>query len=162
MRRLEKYFPPGYEYEAEVGLAVFLWGGTVCVSVLYFAFELYYAINKLYQSIPYAAVGYRRVLREGARVEAFAELVEWYWALWLPALLFLAALPLLHYFYYYHDSRSIYVMRRLPQRGVTFKSCVRGPALGAGIVLGAAVLLYVLYFGIYCLGVPGECMPRLV
>ena len=51
-------------------------------------------------------------------------------------------------------------MRRLPGKGITFKSCVRGPAFGAGIVLASAALLYFLYYGIYCLGVPAECMPR--
>lgn len=162
MRRLEKLFPPGYEYETEVWLAVFFWGGTVGASAIYFAVYLHGAIEKLYQHAPYVSIGFRRVLREGARVEAFAELVEWYWALWLPAFLFLAVMPLIHYIYYYRDTRSIYVMRRLPRRGITFKSCVRGPALGAGIVLATAAFLYLLYFGIYRLGVPAECMPRLV
>lgn len=158
MKKLEKLFPPGYEYKGELWLAGLLWGGAAGVSVLRFALGLYVAVGKLYQNLSH--MDYRKVLREGARVEAYAELVEWYWALWIPAILFLAAMPLYHYFYYYRDTRSIYVMRRLPRRGITFKSCVRGPALGVVIVLVTAVLLYLLYYGIYCLGVPAECMPR--
>lgn len=157
MRRLKRFFPPGYEYKGELWLAGILWGGPVGVSVFRFVLSLYLAVGKLYQNVSY--MDYRKVLREGARVAAYAELVEWYWALWIPAILFLAAMPLYHY-YYYCDTRSIYVMRRLPRRGITFKSCVQGPALGVVIVLATAVLLYLLYYGIYCLGVPAECMPR--
>lgn len=157
MKRFKRFFPPGYEYKGELLLAGLLWGGTAGVSVFCFALHLYVAVGKLYQNVSYT--DYRRVLREGARVVAFAELVEWYWALWLPAILFLAAMPLYHY-YYYRDTRSIYVMRRLPRRGITFKSCVQGPALEMGIILVTAVCLHLLYYGIYCLGVPAECMPR--
>ena len=153
MRRLEKFFPPGYEYKVELRLAGALWGGTVGVSILWFALDLYLAIERLYQKVSYGNLSNmsgRKVLQEGVWVEAFAELVGWYWELYLPALLFLAIMPLYHYFYYYRDSRSIYVMRRLPGKGITFKSCVQGSALEAGIVLASAVLLYFLYYGIYC------------
>ncbi len=163
MRRYERLFPPGYEYRAELWLTGILWGGAAGVSALRFAMELYAAVGKLYQRVrcmDLSYISYRMVLREGARVEAFAELAGWYWALYLPVLLFLAVMPLYHYFYYFRDARSIYVMRRLPGKGITFKSCVRGPALEACIILSSAALLYFLYYGIYCWGVPAECMPR--
>ncbi len=160
MRRLEGIFPPGYEYRTELGLAGALWGTAAGVSAVGFAAKLYYAIDKLYQSVPMADGAYRRMLREGARVEAFAELMQWHWALWVPALVFLTALPWLHYSYYCRETRSIYVMRRLPQRGTVLRSCVLGPVLGIGIAIVTAAVLYALYYGIYCLGVPPECMPR--
>lgn len=160
MRRLEGIFPPGYEYRTELGLAGALWGTAAGASAVGFAIKLYDAIDKLYQAVPLADGGYRRLLREGARVEAFAELMQWHWALWVPALVFFIALPLLHYGYYYGGTRSIYVMRRLPQRGTVLRSCVLGPALGIGIAIMTAAVLYVLYYGIYCLGVPPECAPR--
>ncbi len=162
MRRLEKLFPPGYEYEAELRLAGLLWGAAVGISLVCFACNLYYAVDKLYRAVPYGDTGYGRVLREGARVTAFGELTLWYWALWLPLLLFLIVMPLLHYHYYYRDAKSIYVMRRISRRGAVLVSCVRGPGLGVCLAMGTALLVYALYFGIYCLSVPAECMPRFV
>ncbi len=157
MRGLEKCYPPGYAYRGEMGIAGILWGMAVGSGAVYFLQALYSAIEKLYHY-----VDYRRVLREGVRVVPFTELVEGYWALFVPVLVFLLVMPLYHYAYYCRESKSIYVMRRLPQRGVTLKSCVRGPVLCAGLVLTSAVIFYFLYYGIYCLSVPGEAMPRFV
>ena len=161
MRRFEKFFPPGYGYRAELGITGVLWGGAVAVSALRYGVELYLAVERLYREVGSGDFGNRRILRDGVWVEAFSELAGWYWMLSLPVLLFLAVMPLYHYCYY-RDTGSIYVMRRLPGKGITFKSCVRGPVLGAVIVLASAVLLYFLYYGIYCLGVPAECMPRYI
>lgn len=151
-------FPPGYEYRPELKTAGFLWGGTVCVSGLYFFPNLYRAIEHLSKYEFY--VGYKGELPGRVRIEVFEELVEWYWALWLPVFLFWAAMLLCHYLYYYRDTRSIYVMRRLPQRRVIFRSCVPGPALGACMALVTAVLLYSAYHSLYCLCMAAAWIAR--
>lgn len=158
MRKLKKLFPPGYEYRAELKIGGLLWGGTVCISGLYFFPNLHRAINHLFQYELY--VGYKGEPPGRVRMEAFEELVEWYWALWLPVIFFWAAMLLCHYLYYYRDTRSIYVMRRIPRRGAIFRSCVPGSVLGAGITLVTAVLLYLLYHQIYWLCITAEWVHR--
>lgn len=150
---LGRWYPMGYEYEKELGLAAGLAGIGFCGSLHFFE-ALYREMQRLY----YYVDG-ERFLQEGAMAASFTGMTDWYWPFWIPALVFLSVMPLYHYYYYRKDTKSIYVMRRLPHRGVLFKSCVQGPLWSAGAVLGAAALLYLFYFGIYLLNMP-ETMRR--
>ena len=146
----EKYYPPGYEYRKELNWLAGLWGLGMGGS-LYFFGALFREVQSLYQY-----VDGERILRRDRMAVSFTELTEWYWTLWLPAFVFLLVLPLFHSFYYYKETKSIYIMRRLPESGVTFKSCVQAPVLFAVLGLGTALFVYVLYFGIYMLSVPAS------
>lgn len=150
-----KYYPVGFEYKKELRWVMFFWGLELAGS-LYFFIELSREVQSLYHY-----VNGERFLRQDRIAASFLELADWYWAGWVPMLIFLFVMPLYHYFFYYRDTKSIYVMRRLPRRGVTFKSCVQGPLLSAAAVLASAFLLYLLYFGIYMLSIPAH-MGRLV
>lgn len=150
---LENYFPPGYEYEQERNSALLLLGIGAGLS-LSFLGNLYRAVVALYE---YEKHQY--VLRENAVAASFGHLVTGHWGLYVPFVLFLTAMMIYHYFYYRRETKSIYLMRRLPQRGVLFKSCVKGPLLGLGIGAMALAGLYLLYYGIYLLVIPAECLP---
>lgn len=149
----EKIFPPGYEYEWERNSAVLLLGTGVGLSLLFYR-RLHQAAEVLYEY-----TDRRRVLRKDAVAVSFQQLVENHWGLYVPLLLFLTAMMIYHYIYYYRETRSIYLMRRLPRRGVVFKSCVMGPLLGFGVAVVILMLLYLLYYGCYLLVIPGECLP---
>lgn len=94
------------------------------------------------------------VLRAGRKAAAFTELTDWYWKLWLPVLLLIPALGLCHYLYYYRETRSIYVMRRIPARGGILRSCVQGSLLFEAMAVLLALAVYGFYFGIYWLSIP--------
>ena len=159
LRRLwdpESCFPPGYEYwKWERDGAVFLLAIGAVLSLRFF--------GRLYQMVKgmYLYVGKERVLREDARemLIPFRGLMQGHWGLCVPFLLFLTIMVIWHYFYYFHRTKSIYLMRRLPARGALAASCLRGPLLGMAI--GAAVfgLLQLLYYGIYLLALPQGCIP---
>lgn len=152
----ESGFPPGYEYwERERNGAVFLLAIGAVLSLRFF--------GRLYQMVKgmYLYVGKERVLREDARemLIPFSGLMQGHWRLYVPLLLFLAAMVLFRYLYYFRETRSIYLMRRLPVRGVLMASCLWGPLFG--MAAGAAVfgLLQLLYYGIYLLALPQGCFP---
>lgn len=149
----EKYFPPGYEYEKERNSAVLLFGICAGLSLQFFG-KLYQAVEALYEY-----TGGKRMLREDAAAASFGRLVTGHWGLYVPLVLSLTAMMIYHYIYYYRETRSIYLMRRLPGRGVVLKSCVMGPLFGLGVSAVMAALLYLLYYGIYLLVIPGECLP---
>lgn len=153
LRYPEKFFPPGYEYEWERNSAVLLLGIGVGLSFQFFE-RLYQAAEVLYEY-----TDRKRVLREDVMAASFGQLVTGHWGLYVPLVLFLAAMTIYHYIYYYRVTRSIYLMRRLPRRGVVFKSCVMGPLLGFGMAAAFVALLYLLYYGMYLLVIPGECLP---
>lgn len=146
-------FPLGYEYEKERNGAVLLLGAGVVLSFRFFR-ELYNVVQALYEY-----VDGRNVLKKNVVAASFGSLVAGDWRLYVPFLLFLAAMTICHYFYYYQETKSIYLMRRLPGRGVVFGSCVKGPLLGWILGMAALAVLYLLYYGIYVLVIPKECLP---
>ena len=149
----EAYFPPGYEYEWEWKGAALLLGIGAAFSLLFFP-GLCRAAEALYIDTDSG-----RVVREGAAAASFGQLTANHWALYVPFVLFLVAMMISHYAYYFRGTKSIYLMRRLPERGALFQSCAAGPLLGLWTAAAGLALLYLLYYGIYLMVIPGECLP---
>ena len=63
------------------------------------------------------------------------------------------------YSYFYQGSRSIYLMRRLPNRFELPRRCLTLPVAAILICMLAALGNGVLYYGIYRLLTPVECLP---
>lgn len=148
-----KYFPPGYDYEKETNTALLLFGIGAGLSLQYY-WKLYRAVEALY----YHKNG-KILLIEYAVAPPFGYLVSNHWMFFAPFFLFLLASMLHHYMYYCSAENCLYLMRRLPKRGVLLDSCVRAPFLcmGAGVVLLA--FLHLLYYIVYLLMVPAKCLP---
>lgn len=150
-----KHFPPGYEYEMERNTAGLLLGIAAALSLQYFA-----RLKDAYEMLYYVDSSCERKVRPEAVAASFGQLAFPYGSLFLPYFLFLAIMIAYHYFYYYRDTKSIYLMCRLPSRSVLVKSCAQAPLLGmAAGALSMAVLCF-FYYGLYLLVMPGECMPR--
>lgn len=146
-----RYFPPGYAYENEWKTVKFLWIVGVVLSLQYFA-ELYAAADRLYS--------YQngiRTLNINAVSPPFLELISGHWIFYIPLFLFLVLMIAFHYFYYY-NTKSIYVMHRLPS-AVLLKSCAQAPVLGICLTLISLIVLYLLYCGIYFIVIPKRCLP---
>lgn len=151
--KLKKYYPPGYDIMREWwGLATF-WGLGLCFGMQYFV-RLYYAVNRLY-----IWRDDERVLIQGAVAEPFFSLAAGVGAAFLPLAIFTVLMIPYHYLYYFRETKSIYLMRRLPRRELILKSCVQAPVFCLGAEAVFVVLLHLLYFGIYLLSVPLPCRP---
>ena len=68
-------------------------------------------------------------------------------------------LAIYHYACHYLGSRSIYLMRRLPDGWELWRRCLTVPALLAVLCLGAIELLTILYFLVFLLLTPPPCLP---
>lgn len=151
----ERFFPPGYAYEWERNIAGLLFAIGAGLSLSFF--------NRLYHTremlCDYDNGTRQWFLRKGVVAASFTELIREHWRFYVPFVLFLAIMVSCHYFYYYRESKSIYLMRRLPRRGVTLGSCVKGPFLGLAVGAAALAALYLLYYGTYLLVIPRECLP---
>lgn len=156
MKRLDRFYPPGYGWREELKAAAWLFFAGVVFSLQYL-FELGNMVQGLY-----VYEGTVRFLRPGAAAESFVFLAQQGCQFFLASLLFQVWTVLSHYFSYWRRTKSIYVMRRLPRRGVVFLSCVQGPVLCLGFLMLALTVLYGMYLGLYFLTVPAECMPRLI
>lgn len=157
MGKIEKYYPPGYEYQWELAVTAGLTLIAVCIS-MYFFIRLGKAFIGLSYYDPVSAA---RLLRPDAAIEPFHIITGGIWQIfWLPALS-QGAIAVSHYCYYYRDTRSIYLMRRLPERGLLIRSCLVAPLLCLGMLVLVMAVLWLLYLGCYFLAVPAQCLPSL-
>ncbi len=152
--QLWQWFPPGYEFVWERNTAAVLLALPVVLSLRYFG-KLREAVEWLY----YVDGDRGRVLRPDGAAKPFLELAGEYGGLFVPYFLFLAIMAAFHYAYYHRETKSIYLMRRLPRRSVLVASCVRAPLLGMAGGAAAEAVLGLIYYGIYLLVMPGVCAP---
>ena len=102
------------------------------------------------------------VVREGVMMQDFWQLLHVDFDSLDGFLLFymvMLGLMVYHYLYYYQDSKSIYLMRRLPDRWEMHRRNVVLPL--AAIVIGflTEMVVLLLYYGIYVICTPTQCMP---
>ena len=156
MRKIDKLYPPGYPLKEELTALAWFVGLAFCFSLRYL-----FRLSRMVRAL-YIYKGPERFVRPDAVAESFSELTRGSFIFFLAPLLFLAIMSVGHYVYYWRQTKSIYVMRRIPRRGVVFASCIKGTVFGAlGVMLGVA-LLYGLYLGLYFLVVPAQCLPRMI
>ena len=154
MEKLAKFYPPGYPVKEELaGMSCFL-GIALIFNIRFFP-----RLERMLQTLSYMEGG-ERILIPGAVAESFTELTEKCWFGFWGVFLFLAAMTVGRYLYYWSPTKSIYVMRRIPKRGVVFASCFKSSVLWSGLIVLLALVLFGLYLGLYWLLVPAECMPR--
>lgn len=148
-----KFFPPGYDYEQEQNIALALLGIGAGFSLQYY-WKLYLAVEDLY-----IHRDGKILLIEDAIAQPFEALVSHHWVFYMPFFLFLFAMAVNHYLYYCSAGKCLYLMYRLPQKGALLKSCVQVPVfcMMAGTLL--MEFLYLLYYIVYLLMIPGRCIP---
>ena len=150
--KLARFAPPGLNLNFDLN---FFFTGLAC-SVLYslsFLYRFAGARSDLYDH--YGAV---RRLREGAVMPDFRELLGSALLGFLVLGLCMIPFALYHYAYHRQGSRSIYLMRRLPDRWELHRRCLTLPACGAAVCLLLAAALLLIYFGIYLLATPDVCL----
>ncbi|MDE7243156.1 MAG: hypothetical protein K2O18_04150 [Oscillospiraceae bacterium] len=97
-------------------------------------------------------------LRPGVVMQPFFQI--WDSTSFLFALTAFCMLPLAlwHYYYHFRDSRSIYLMRRLPDRWDLWRRCLALPLLGLTACFVLVVLNTLLFYAVYCFFTPRQCL----
>ena len=100
----------------------------------------------------------KRVLIEGAVMSGFRDVLGIAFAGFAVLALAMLALAAYHYVYHRIGSRSIYLMRRLPDRSELHRRCLALPAAGIVCCVCAAFLLLCIYYWIYIAMTPAQCL----
>ena len=155
MRRFKPadYAPLGLDYLRELrGFFLGLLAGAVYSGS--FLLRFYQSYRSLFQW----SYG-ERMLLPGARMPDFSQLVHGSFLIFAALALVMPALIAWHYLYHRQGAKSIYLMRRLPNPWELHRRCLVLPLAGMLLCLLAAVLLLLLYFGLYLWLTPPECLP---
>jgi len=149
---LERFAPPGVNLKNE--LLMYMW--TNIFAVIYsmgFIFRYIDAFDSLY-----VYKNMDRVLNTSAKMDPFAEILgNGYIGFYIPVL---AAIVMIfyHYRYYHQDSKSIYLMKRLPKRFLIVKQCVTIPIIAIFATLMVFALIMMIYYAIYRFITPDVCL----
>lgn len=152
-RFLKNNVPPGLKYGQEIRGILLLLALAATISLV-FLLRLGAAYGDLFQWAEE-----ERVLIAGAVMPDFSALLGvgtfsgFLVIAWIPP-----ANAVVHYRYYYQDSKSIYLMRRLPNRFELHRRALFLPLLELLLVGITAFLLLVLYYNIYLLATPSQCL----
>ena len=154
MEKLKKFYPPGYPVWGELAGVSILLGMTLIMNIQ-FLFRLTRMRQRLFEM-----EGGEHILMPEVMAQSFMQLTDRCWTGFVLALVVLAIMAVERYLYYWSLTKSIYVMRRIPKRGVILASCIKGSVLWAVLFGLLELVLFGLYLGLYWLLVPAEWMPR--
>lgn len=149
---LSRYAPLGINVRSE-------WQGYVAglaVAVVYSMIYLLRYFNARENLYEWTLKG--RELIEGAVMPDFAELMDGTLLVFLAIALTMMGLVIYHYIYHRLDTKSYYVMRRLPSRWELHRRCLTLPMIGLLICGAAALIVTLIYYWIYMGYTPEECL----
>lgn len=151
---LKKYDPPGMETDKEQGILVGGTALTLIFSLIYFGDAFSRAYRRLWEHYS----GSTKVLRDWP-MEPFFELFGRSLGGYLIVILCMFAGVAMRYAYYRQGSKSIYLMRRLPDGKYLHRTCWVVPLIRIGMCVLVAVVSVLLCFVIYVTVTPAECLP---
>lgn len=150
---LSRCAPPGLELKIEK--RVFGWG--MVLAVLFSLSFFIHFFNEL-ERLLYWRNGAERTLRPNAVMPDFVEVLGNALLGFVILALCMAAFILVHYAYHHQGSKSIYLMRRLPNRWELHRRCITLPLAAVLLCLAAGFLLLLIYFAVYMRATPAVCL----
>lgn len=144
--------PVGLDYRRELS-----WVRTGFALSLLWSLGYLFRLHAGYEEL-FTRVGVDKVLNPGAVMPDFTDILGGGLRGFGVVALCMAALAVWHYLYHYQGSKSIYLMRRLPDRWELWRRCAALPVLLAAAAGLLAVLLLLVYFGVYLLVTPKVCL----
>lgn len=150
---LSRFAPPGWDLRREKQIFGFGMVLAAFVGLVYFLCCFCSALDQLY-----GRNGAERTLRPDAVMPDFVNVLGGALLGFAILALCLAAFIPLHYAYHHQGSKSIYLMRRLPDRWERHRRCWTLPLLALAACLLAAFVLLLIDFAIYMLATPKVCL----
>ncbi len=151
---VRRRMPPGTPITPDAAAFCLLTGGALIRS-LFFLVEYYNAYTNLFRE----TLSGEQVLRDGAMMTAFSTLAHGV----LTGFTFTAAVMLVYLcrnlLTFYQGSRSIYLMRRLPDAWELPRRTAVLPLCGAATAICTAFLMYGILYAVYRSITPPICLP---
>lgn len=150
---LQRLVPPGVNAQQELK---WMFGGWMLSFFYSLGFTMRYAWE--YRYLFTDAMGGPRVLKAYEVMPDFADLLSSHLYGFLIVALCMLGVVLYHYAYHRQGSKSIYLMRRLPDGMELHRRCWTLPVLCAMASVLLAFALLMLYYAIYMFVTPDACL----
>ena len=157
MEKIDNYIPLGFEFKYEK--RIFIWG--IVLSLLYGSFffrRFYYTWDNLFERVWKNGELVKLGVKEGAVMKDFVELFDNASLGFFIVAVYMVLFVFLHYAYFKQESKSIYLMKRLPNKWELHKRCITIPLIEIGICFIVAFLFLLLCYTVYMVVTPAECI----
>lgn len=154
MKKLDfsRYAPLGMNLTAFKNILI--WGG---IAAVFWSFTFVARLMDSFSSL-FRTIRGNKVLRDGAIMPDFAELMKFALIGFLVIAVVMVVFIVYNYAYHRQGSKSIYLMRRLPNRLELHKRCITLPAAAVLLCIVAAFIMLCIYYWIYMSITPEECL----
>lgn len=149
---LQRLVPPGIDPRKELK---WMFGGWMLS--FFYSMGLVLRYEQEYRWL-FTTIDKRRVLQQGVLMPDFADLLGSHLYGFLIVALCMLAVVIYHYVYHRQGSRSIYLMRRLPDSMELHRRCWALPVLCALASILLAFVMLLIYYAIYMLATPDACL----
>lgn len=150
-----KYDPPGMDTSKEQ--AFFVCGLICCF--FYTVLGYLNAYGDEYRDLFIHMGVQKKILRPERTIAPFGEILGNRLMVYVILAVCMFVAVAIRYAYYRQGSRSEYLMRRLPDGGLFYRTCWVRPLLRMGLSLLAALVSLAVFYGIYVLVTPAVCLP---
>jgi len=125
-------------------------------------FALFSFLNRYTDALGdlYDRIDDKHVLIPGAVMPDFVDVLGQSLLGFLIVCTLMIAAAVMHYAYHFHESKSIYTMRRLPRRWELHRRCLTLPAAGILLSTLAAFALLLLFYAAYMTLTPDICLTN--
>lgn len=150
---LSRLVPLGIDHERGIRLYI-TW---LIVAALY-SLPVLIRYRNCYSQIFWTTGTAQKVLREGAVIAPLNEVLGTHMLGFAAVALSMAGVAVYHYIYHRQGSKSIYLMKRLPDRMELHRRCLSLPLIGMAAAIVTGLLFFGIYAAIYFLVTPEEAI----
>jgi len=149
---LERSVPVGIDYRTELR-----WVGNGLLAGFIYSLSFFSRYLHEYNML-FTVEGTEKILDDGAVMPVFMTIMNTRMVGFATVAGCMILLAAYHYAYHYRGSKSIYLMRRLPDRWELFRRCVTLPVLGVVSCLCIAFIIMLCYYAFYMWVTPEVCL----
>ena len=153
MKKLNKLSPPGYDLSLERNFCM-----AAAITAVLLNLNFFSTFSVELQELYVRLAGGEKILKPDAVMPYFAEILGDDLLLFVFAVICALTFIGHRYFYFYRGSKSIYLMRRLPDAGLLHRQCWVLPCLWVLADILLALLLFFLFYGCYLIFTPEAAM----
>lgn len=150
--KIKKIIPVGINPQTEKFILIASFALSVCRALLFYLNYLN-SYNYLFEFRDG-----QRILNEAKRMPYFCTLTEGCFDGFVISLFIFIFMIFIHYGYHYKDSKSIYTMKRLPQKSELHIRCLTVPLISIILCITLSFILILLFYHHYMTMTPPECL----
>ncbi len=153
--KIERFFPVGYKFKTEKNIIILAY----IIPVFIFLMEFGSCYYSGYLSLLSYGDG-PKTIRPDATMPYYYTMVDNTLKLFAPTILLFLFLIVLHYKYHMEGSKSIYLMKRLPNKNEIHIRCLTVSLAGIATVFLTVFMLIAATYYFYISFTPPQCLPK--